>query len=217
MRPSSDPAWDGPANLRSALRVAVTPAASGLGVLVVMGDQVLPGAEVVKRHTEALDAFRARDFGPLGWVDKDRVVIARRRTGGEHRPAARLETRVEVVSLPAGCDGRLIRHALESGARGLVLEAMGRGNIPVTAVAEVERALAAGIPVVIATRCSEGRVLDTYAYEGGGRRLTEKGAILGGSLPAHKARLKLMLLLGADRDLAFIRAAFSAGADAGVA
>lgn len=79
MRNGSELGFDGPANLRSAVRVAVEPAARGLGVLVVMNDQLLAAAEATKTHTEAVDTFQSRDFGALGIVDKDRVIVTRRR------------------------------------------------------------------------------------------------------------------------------------------
>ena len=208
MRNGSEAGWDGPANLRSAVRVAVDPEARGLGVVVVMNDKLIAAAEATKTHTESENAFQARDFGPLGVVDKDRVIVLRRRTAREHIPATRLEESVEIIKLSAGSDGRLIRRAIEDGARGLVLEALGLGNVPVTALGEVERAIQRGIPVVITSRCPRGRVLDTYAYAGAGRPLRRAGAILGGLLPSHKARIKLMLLLGAGRTLDETRASF---------
>jgi len=144
----------------------------------------------------------------LGFVERDRVIVSRQRTAREHIPATRLEERVEIVKLSAGSDGRLVRDAIEDGARGLVIEGLGRGNLPVTALAEVERALQSGIPVVITSRCPRGRVLDTYAYEGAGRPLKRLGAILGGTTPSQKARIKLMLALGLTDDVGEIRRLF---------
>jgi L-asparaginase len=208
MRNSSELGWDGPANLKSAIRVAVDPTVRGLGVLIAMNDQLLAAADATKTHTESADTFQARDFGPLGLVDKDRIIIKRRQAAREHIPTDKLEERVEIIKLSAGSSGRLIRHAIDDGARGLVIEGLGRGNVPITAITEVEHAIRSGIPVVVASRCSRGRVLDTYAYEGAGKQLRRWGAILGGLLPGHKARIKLMLLLGAQRTVNEIRAAF---------
>src|SRR5262249_60403921 len=108
----------------------------------------------------------------------------------------------------AGADGRFIDCALEGGARGLVLQGLGRGNLTPPMVPAVERAIGRGLPVVITSRCPRGRVLDTYAYEGAGKQLTQLGAIRGGMLPSHKARLKLMVTLGAGFGLERIRASF---------
>src|SRR6266545_3702186 len=211
MRNSSELSWDGPGNLRSAVRVAVDPQSRGLGVLVVMNDQLIAAAEATKTHTESTDTFQSRDFGPLGIVDKDRVIVTRRPVqseGREHIVTDRIEERVDMIKMAAGADGRFINFAIDDGARGLVIEGLGRGNVTVAALPAIERAVEAGLPVVITSRCSRGRVLDTYAYEGAGRQLRKMGAILGGMLPSHKARIKLMLELGAGWSVERIRKSF---------
>ena len=197
MRNSSELSWDGPANLRSAIRVAADPAARDLGPLVVFADQILAAAEATKTHTESTDTFQSPDFGPLGFVDKDRLVITRRRSDRLNIPAESIEERVDILKIYAGADGRFIDHAIDDGARALVIEALGRGNVTVAALPAIQRAITLGIPVIVTSRCPRGRVLDTYAYEGGGRQLRTMGAISGGMLPAHKARILLMLALGA--------------------
>jgi L-asparaginase len=208
MRNSSELSWDGPGNLRSAVRVAVDPQARGLGVIVAMNDQLIAAAEATKTHTESTDTFQSRDFGPLGIVDKDRVIITRRPIQRERISTDRIEERVDVIKMVAGADGRFIDFAINDGARGLVIEGLGRGNVTVAALPAIERAVKAGLPVVITSRCPRGRVLDTYAYEGAGKQLRKMGAILGGMLPSHKARIKLMLELGAGYSVERIRESF---------
>jgi len=208
MRNSSELSWDGPENLRSAVRAAADAATRGLGVTVVMDSRIIAASEATKTHTESTDTFQSRDFGPLGLVDKDRVIIARRPVARETIVADAIETRVDVIKIYAGADGRFIDFAAGDGARGLVIEGLGRGNVTVAALPAIERAISAGIPVVVTSRCPRGRVLDTYAYEGAGRQLKKMGAILGGMLPSHKARIKLMLLLGAGRTNDEIRESF---------
>jgi hypothetical protein len=44
---------------------------------------------------EALDTFQSRDFGPLGFLDKDCLVLGHRRAIREHIPTGRIEERVE--------------------------------------------------------------------------------------------------------------------------
>jgi L-asparaginase len=208
MRNSSELSWDGPGNLRAALRVAADPAARGLGVLVVMNDQLLAAREATKTHTESTDTFQSRDFGPLGIVDKDRIIVSRRPVDREYIATDRLEYRVDLVEIPAGGDGRLVDFVVNDGARGLVIEGLGRGNVTVDALPAIERAVNAGLPVVITSRCPRGRVLDTYAYQGAGKGLRQLGVILGGMLPSHKARIKLMAALGAGWSIARIRESF---------
>jgi L-asparaginase len=208
MRNSSELSWDGPANLRSAVQVAAEPTARGLGVVVAMTDRMIAASEAVKVYSEAPHTFDSRDFGPLGLIDKDRVIVSRRPAEREHVPTDRLEERVDIVQAAAGADGRFVECAIDSGAKGLVLQALGRGNLPPAMVPAIERAVGNGLPVVITSRCPKGRVLDTYAYEGGGKQLTQLGAILGGMLPSHKARLKLMVLLGTGWSPERIRRSF---------
>lgn len=208
MRNSSELSWDGPQNLRSAVRVAIDPQARGLGVIVAMNEQLIAASEVTKTHTESTDTFQSRDFGPIGFVDKDRVIVMRRPFDREHIPADAVESRVDVIKMYAGADGRFIQFAIDDGARGLVIEGLGRGNVTPAALPAIENAIAKGLPIILTSRCPRGRVLDTYAYEGAGKQLTRMGAILGGMLPAHKARIKLMLALGAGWDLAKLRHSF---------
>lgn len=208
MRNSSELSWDGPANLRAAVRVAASPAARALGVLVVMNEELIAAFEVTKTHTEKTDTFQSRDFGPLGLVDKDRVIVMRKPARREHLVTDQIEERVDIIKMYSGADGRFINFAIDDGARGLVIEGLGRGNVTVAALDAIERAVRQGIPVVITSRCPRGRVLDTYAYEGGGRQLTRLGVMLGGLLPSHKARIKLMLALGAGYELQRIREIF---------
>ncbi len=208
MRNSSELSWDGPGNLFSAVRAAIDTKTRGLGTIVAMNDQLIAAADATKTHTESNETFQSRDFGPIGLVDKDRVIVVRRPVQREHIATGRIEERVDVIKMFAGADGRFINFAVDDGARGLVIEALGRGNVTVPSLPAIERAIGEGLPVVITSRCPRGRVLDTYAYEGAGRQLKKMGAILGGMLPGHKARIKLMLMLGADWSIEQIRESF---------
>lgn len=212
MRNSSELSWDGPENLYAAVRVAIDPQSRGLGVVVAMNSQIISALEATKTHTESTDTFQSRDFGPLGFVDKDRVILMRRpgisEGGREHILTDKIESRVDVIKMFTGADGRFINFAIDEGARALVIEGLGRGNVTVAAVPAIQRAIDMGLPVVITSRCPRGRVLDTYAYEGAGKQLRRMGVILGGMLPSHKARIKLMLALGAGWSVEQIRASF---------
>ncbi len=209
MRNSSELSWDGPANLLAAVRVAGAAQVRGLGVVIAMSEKIIAANEVTKTHTESVDTFQSRDFGALGMIDKDRVIIARRPTEREKIATKKIEERVEIIKATSGSNGKFIDFAVEQGTLGIVIEGMGRGNVPPEYVPALERAVKKNIPVVITSRCPRGRVLDTYAYVGAGKTLTNLGVILGGVLPSHKVRIKLMLLLGAGHSVAQIRQSFS--------
>jgi L-asparaginase len=59
----------------------------------------------------------------------------------------------------------------------------------------VKRAVSAGVPVVVTSRCPTGRVKPVYGGGGGGRDLEDAGAIFAPGLSGVKARLLMMVLL----------------------
>jgi L-asparaginase len=200
MRTSSELEMDGPRNLLCAARVAAFPDTAGLGVVVVMNEQIHAAADVTKSDSESLGAFTSPNFGPLGHVSRgwgaDEIVIGRRPARREHVPAARLEERVSYIKTVMGSDGLLIDAAVRAGAKGLVLEAFGGGEITPYMAPAVEAARKAGVEIVVATRAHAGRPLDLYADVGEGKWLRDQGVRFSGHLNGPKARIKLMLVLG---------------------
>jgi L-asparaginase len=207
MRTVSDPGWDGPANLMTAVRSAVHPDGGGRGVLVAVGEQVHAAAEATKWHTQSLGAFRSTR-GPLAVLDRGQVVFQRPASRVAPVPARHLVPEVDLHTMAAGVDDALLRASLARGARGLVVAATGAGNVPPATVPALRDALAASVPVVLVSRCAEGRVAPVYGYEGGGQMLRELGVIFGQDLPGAKARIKLMVALGATSDSSEIRRLF---------
>ncbi len=207
MRTVSELGWDGPANLLRAVRVAVHPEASARGVLIAVGEEIHAAAEATKWHAQRLDAFRSA-HGPLAVLDRGAVCFVRPAFPTRRIPARRLVSEVDLHTMAAGVDDALIRASLARGARGLVLEATGCGNVPPQVLPGLRAALAARRPVVLVSRCAEGRVAPAYGYEGGGLMLRELGVILGGDLGGPKARIKLMVALGASSDPEVVRAYF---------
>ncbi|MCB9894391.1 MAG: asparaginase [Planctomycetes bacterium] len=196
MRTSSQLSWDGPINLFEACRVAADPRSRDRGVMVVMNSTVFAAAEVTKTYTEALDTFQSPDIGPLGTFDGKELLWLRK---PHRKPLAgkRLDYRVGLVVASAGDDGGLIDHCVQRGDKGLVIEALGRGNLPPPMAAAAKRAVDAGLTVVLTSRCWGGRVSGTYGYEGGGARLKEVGIVFAPGIPGHKARILTMAALGA--------------------
>ena len=195
-RAHDDPTPDGPKNLLAAVRTAAAPEARGLGAVICFADQIHAARDVTKVSASALATFQSYDRGALGEVDGARVVVHRRPALRRTFRVERLEPRVPLVRLCLGCDVQLIEAALESGAKGLVIEAFGRGNGPAALVPVVRRAVEAGRPVIVTSRCPTGRVEPIYG-KGGGKDLLDAGATFAGDLKGPKARLLLMVLLSA--------------------
>jgi L-asparaginase len=187
---------DGPGNILGAVRTAAAPSARGLGAVICFADRIHAARDVTKVSASALATFQSYDKGALGEVDAGRVVIERRPERRRTFAVDSLETRVALLRLCLGFDVGLVEAALERGARGLVIEAFGRGNGPAALVPVVRAAVAGGVPVVITSRCPTGRVEPIYG-KGGGKDLADAGAIFAGDLKGPKARLLLMVLLSA--------------------
>ena len=209
MRNASELSWDGPANLSDSVRVAASDEARGQGALVMLNGRVFSALDVTKAHTHLLDAFESPGLGPIGVVDDGEVVFRRSLPpwGAVLSPEAPA-TPVDIVVAYAGADERLVEVSRAS-ARGLVVAALGRGNVPPLMARGIEHALKGGLPVVVASRAPRGRVGTTYAYEGGGRRLADMGAVFTGARRPQQARIDLMLALGAGLEGDALRDVFS--------
>jgi L-asparaginase len=210
-RNASEKDFDGPRNLLNAVRICVDPQSKGKGAMIALNDQINAARDVMKTHTSSLETFKSGEFGFLGVVDQDRVIFARSPLRRQHIP---LKTDaappVEIVAMYGGADGRLIKAAVDQGAKGIVVQALGRGNMNQPMFAAVKDAIAKGVPVVIASRVPTGRVLPNYGFEGGGRTLSDAGAVMADDLSPQKARILLMLILqNAISDQKGLQAAFS--------
>src|SRR5258708_21410393 len=64
-------------NLGNAIRVAASPESRGMGVLVLLNDEIHAAREVTKTSTLRLQTFRTPDFGVLGHADGDAVEFYR--------------------------------------------------------------------------------------------------------------------------------------------
>jgi L-asparaginase len=200
MRTSSELVSDGPRNLLCAARVAAHPGAAGLGVVVVMNEEIHAAQDVTKLNAESLAAFCSPNHGPLGFISRswgrDEIIISRQPLRREHVPAPRLEERVAYIKTVMGADGQLIDAAVAVGTRGLVIEAFGGGEITPFMAPAVAAARGVGVEIVVATRSPSGRPLDLYADLGEGKWLRDQGVRFAGYLNGPKTRIKLMLVLG---------------------
>ncbi|MEG2777619.1 MAG: asparaginase, partial [Cellulosilyticaceae bacterium] len=195
MRSSSELGYDGSSNLAAAVCTAISPKARNKGVLVVLNNAVHLAAEVTKTNTLSLDTFQS-PYGPLGIVDTNDLILYRDIAFMQHIDTDVVERKVDLIKAVLDMDDRFIRLSVDSGAKGIVVEAMGRGNLPLAMLEGVKYALSKGVVVVIVSRCNSGRVFESYGYAGGGKELSDLGAIMGGEMRGPKARIKLMLALG---------------------
>ena len=202
MRAAGTPDYDGPANLRGAVRVAASPEAAGaaLGAVVVLDGSIEPADDVTKSHASAFDTFRSLNRASLGRVDGERVVLSRSRGVRRHVPTDRAAERVYLVVATVAASGVPIDALRAAGADGFVVAATGAGNTDPSLLAAAQAAIGDGIPVVVTTRCPIGAANADYAFPGGGATWLRAGAIPAGHLGGPKARIALALGIGAGLD-----------------
>ncbi len=199
MRHASAPGADGPANLLAAVAVAADPAAVGRGVLVVLNDEVHTAASVRKTHTSSTGAFTSPGTGPVGLLTEG---TPRFRTPAGRFPALTRRVAplppVALHRVTLADDGRVLSALDGLGYRGAVIEGFGGGHVAGHTVDAV-RALAARMPVVLASRTGAGETLtSTYGFPGGEIDLLRSGLVPAGRLDGLKARLLLATLLAQD-------------------
>ena len=211
MRSSSELGYDGPSNLSAAVCTAISDKAVGKGVLIVLNNEVLLASEATKTDTLALNTFKSLSKGPLGLIDCNELVLFKSTEERTIIDTDKVETKVALIKSGIGMNDDFIKFAADSGYKGIIIEAMGRGNVPPKMYEGVEYAREKDIPVLIVSRCHSGRVFDSYGYLGSGRDLRNIGCIFGGELPGQKARIKLMLALGKTNNLDEIKDFFEKG------
>lgn len=196
MRSGSELGLDGPRNIVGAVRVAGTIRSSNRGVLVVMNDEINSARDVVKINSSKTDAFASLSLGLLGIVDPDKIIFYRKSEEIEKIHTDVIESNIDLIKCCSGMDGRFIEASIQHGAKAIVIEAFGRGNVPRTILPSLEKALKNNILIVLVSRTYTGRVLPEYGYEGGGLYLKKMGVLLGVDLPGPKMRIRLMTLFG---------------------
>jgi L-asparaginase len=156
-RHSGLPGSDGPRNLHSAILVAASKEAKGLGAVIVFEDEIHAARDAARTHSSRVGAFASAEHGKLGEIDDGAVIVPRRTIRKHPVPAAAIETRVDLVKACMGADGRFIDYAVETGSRALVVEAFGRGNTTLAMTEAVGRAVKRGTLVAVASRSPQGR------------------------------------------------------------
>lgn len=179
-RSHDHPESDGFQNLFEACMIASDTSARGIGCLIVFGRAVIPARGCIKWHTSDTLAFATN--GPEEPLRAEPVPV--------HKIA---DTHVEIIPAYPGASRTLIDAAIEAGAQGLVIEAMGAGNVGTAMGAGINDALEKGIPVVITTRVPRGDVYGSYGGAGGGATLASNGAIGSTYFRAGQARVMLAI------------------------
>lgn len=198
MRSSNEIGSDGLYNFQCAVKVAASHGARGKGCLVVMNDEIHTARFVTKTHTTNVATFRTPTFGPVGLVTKTGATFFQELINQDVEPITACDENVFLIKMYAGMDGTLF-DALPDNTDGLVIEALGAGNVPPATLPALRRLIARGVPIVLVSRCFNGVAQAVYDYAGGGVELEHMGVIFCRGLNGQKARIKLIVGLAAGK------------------
>ncbi|MDN3986324.1 asparaginase [Zwartia vadi] len=198
-RPASALSTDAGLNIYNAVRLAACPEARNLGVLICLNDEIQSAREVTKTSNGRLQTFRSPDFGALGHVDGDRIVIYRSPTR-RHTPDTEFDLRditllprVDIVYSYAGGDGVAVQAFMDAGAQGLVGAAFAPGLLSPEEFVAMEAAVKKGVAVAISSRAGSGR---TFAPS----KMRDAGFIQADNLTPQKTRILLAMALTKTKD-----------------
>ncbi len=207
-RPSTALGTDAGANLLGAIRVAGSAEARGMGVLVLLNDEIQAAREVSKISTFRLETFQSPDLGMLGYADGDGRVAVYRRPARPHTTETPFDVtgadslpRVDIAYSYAGGDGAAIEAFAAAGAEAIVLASLAPGTPATTQMDAVTAALEAGVVVIYSSRVGSGRVLRRTS-------MAEAGIVAADNLNPQKARVLAMLALRETREPDELQAIF---------
>ena len=200
MRNPSLTSPDGPANLLAAVRTALDADARGRGVLVAFAGRVMPAREATKVHAQMVDAFECPEFGPLGVVEEASVTWRRRADSPDPTfdpDPDRLTNDVAAVYVTA--DAPASHLSAHADATAVCVAATGAGHLTERLVDPLESLRDADVPVIVTTRCPQGRLArETYGFRGSERTLRRLDCRFS-DLNLQKTRIRAIAAHAADR------------------
>lgn len=188
---------DAPANLLLAMYGAVS---SVPGVYLAFHNKLMQGNAAKKLCTENFDGFYSINVpdvavledGKIKWnISSDFIEPEK-----ELKINTAIDTHVAVFEVFPGFNTDIIRMAVDSGCKGIVLKGYGAGNVPSeesgnSFLPVIDYAVEKGVKVVLTTQCIyDGTDLERYEV---GASALRHGVISGGDLTVEAILAKLML------------------------
>src|SRR5699024_9562838 len=132
MRSSNEIGADGLYNFLSAIRVAISDESLNMGVMVVVYDEIHTDRNETKTHTSNTHTFQSLNHGPLGVKTKQSVQFYHKLFGHLVLTDINQSLNIPLVKAYMGMNSDVLAFYSEKQVDGIIIEALGQGNLPPT-------------------------------------------------------------------------------------
>lgn len=177
-------------------------------VCIVFANKIIRANRAKKHHESFVDVFHSPNFPLLGELGRPTMLNEWRKKRRKRTLtfSPNFDPKISLLKIFPGFDPEIIQGALNRGARGIIIEGFGPGNVPCldnSLIPMIETATDKGVPVVIANQMEMG-VTNLTAYESG-FQAKKAGAISSSCMTTEATVAKLMWTLAKTRKLPEIR------------
>src|SRR5699024_345459 len=130
MRSSNEIGADGFYNFLSAIRVAISDEAMNMGGMVVFNDESHTARNVTKTHTSNTNTFQSPNHGPLGVITTQSVQFHHRLVVHLVLTEINQNLYIPLVKSYMGMKSDVLTFHSDNRVDGIIIEALGQGNLP---------------------------------------------------------------------------------------
>lgn len=203
--PLSEIGSDGRNNLIYACLTATQDIAE---VCIVLANKILRGNRAKKNHESFVAVFHSPNYPMLGELGRPIKLQEwrkkRRKRTLKFKPE--FQPNISLLKLFPGFDPDIIDKVIERGAKGIIIEGYGPGNVPFlenSIIPQIEKATKLNIPIVIANQMEKG-ITNLTSYEAG-LMAHKAGAISSSDMTTEATVTKLMWTLAKTKKLPEIK------------